>query len=74
MLDVSNGARLVTYAMLGQAGEICLNGAAAHLVGVGDLVIVVADADVDDRELDGFPPRTVHVDADDRITEPVPTG
>lgn len=70
VLDVTNGNRLVTYAMYGKPGEVCLNGAAAHLVDVGDIVIVIAYADVDERELDGFTPRIVHVDAQNRITDP----
>lgn len=63
VLDVDNGARLVTYAMEGQPGEICLNGAAARLVQVGDLVIIVAYASYEESELDGFQPRIVHVDS-----------
>ena len=41
--DVDNGSRLETYAIAGEAGSgvICLNGAAAHLVNVGDKVIIM---------------------------------
>ena len=74
VLDITNGARLVTYAMVSGAGEICLNGAAAHLVAVGDLVIIVAYADVDEADLERFTPRIVHVDASNRVHAPVPTG
>ena len=43
VLDVTNGARLETYALPSDTkGEICINGAAAHLVKRGDLVIIVA--------------------------------
>jgi aspartate 1-decarboxylase len=69
VLDIANGARFVTYAMEGDPGEVCLNGAAARLVGVGDLVIVIAYAEVDEAELAAFSPRIVHVDAENR---PVP--
>lgn len=72
VLDVTNGARLVTYAMVGQSGEVCLNGAAAHLIDIGDIVIVVAYADLDDGELAGFEPCIVHVDDRNRITDPHP--
>ena len=43
VLDVTNGARLETYAIIGErgSGEVCINGAAAHLVHEGDLVIIV---------------------------------
>ena len=74
VLDITNAARLVTYAMVGGPGEICLNGVAAHLVAVGDLVIIVAYADVDEAELERFTPRIVHVDASNRVHAPVPTG
>lgn len=70
VLDVTNGARLVTYAMLGQPGEVCLNGAAAHLIAIGDIVIVIAYADIDDGDLDDFTPLIVHVDEHNRISEP----
>jgi len=69
VLDVDNGNRLVTYAIPGQAGEICLNGAAARLVTPGDKVIVLTYADVDEEELDGYEPQIVHVDG---ANQPVP--
>lgn len=69
VLDINNGNRLVTYAIPGGPGEICLNGAAAHLVDIGDLVIVIAYGDLDESELDGFAPRVVHVDGSNRIVD-----
>ena len=63
ILDVDNGARFVTYAMEGEPGEICLNGAAARMVQVGDLVIIISYASVDESELDGFEPKIGHVDS-----------
>lgn len=62
VLDVDNGARLETYAIPGRPGEVTMNGAAAHLVGVGDRVIVLTYAEVEDDDLDGWRPRVVHVD------------
>lgn len=66
ILDIDNGARFETYAIPGGAGQVCLNGAAARLVQPGDKVIVITYADYDEAELDGFAPRIVHVDADNR--------
>jgi aspartate 1-decarboxylase len=62
VLDVDNGARLETYAIPGRPGEVTMNGAAAHLVGVGDRVIVLTYAEVDDGELDAWTPLVVQVD------------
>ena len=63
VLDVDNGARFETYAIRGEPGEICLNGAAARLVHVGDTVILLTYADYETAELVGFEPVVVHVDA-----------
>ena len=46
---------------------IGINGAAAHLIPPGDLVIVIAYALLDEADLDRFEPRVVHVDADNRL-------
>ena len=70
VLDVDNGARLETYAIPGRPGEVTMNGAAAHLVGVGDRVIVLTYAELDDGELDGWRPLVVHVDGDNRPHDP----
>jgi aspartate 1-decarboxylase len=72
VLDVDNGARLVTYAIPGGPGEVCLNGAAALLVQPGHRVIVISYAEYDEAELDGHEPVVVHVDAGNRPT--VATG
>jgi aspartate 1-decarboxylase len=71
VVDIVNGARLVTYVIEGPAnsGVIGINGAAAHLVAPGDLVIVMAYQVVDDKELASHRPRVVHVDAANRIVE-----
>lgn len=70
VLDVTNGARLTTYAIAGERGSgvMCINGAAAHLVRPGDLVIVIAYALLPDPEARQYAPRVVHVDSDNRIT------
>jgi aspartate 1-decarboxylase len=69
ILDVTNGSRLETYAILGRegTGEVCINGAAAHLVHPGDLVIIVAYQQMTDEEARACAPRVVHVDARNRI-------
>jgi aspartate 1-decarboxylase len=64
--DVNNGARLATYVIVGEPGEVCLNGAAARLVQPGDLVIIAAYCTVDEREADAHRPRVVLVDAGNR--------
>jgi aspartate 1-decarboxylase len=70
VVDVNNGARLVTYAIEGapNSGDVILNGAAARLVNAGDIVIVISYRDVPEDELRGYQPRLVYVDADNRIT------
>ena len=70
VLDVDNGARFETYALLGEPGEVCLNGAAARLVAPGDRVIVITYADYEDAELDAFEPSIVHVDTANRPVDP----
>src|SRR5580700_1851284 len=62
VLDIDNGARFETYAIIGGPGEVCLNGAAARLVHRGDKVIVITYADYERAELEGFAPTVVHVD------------
>ncbi len=70
ILDVDNGARFETYAILGEPGEICLNGAAARLVQQGDRVIIVTYADYESAELAEFTPTVVHVDTANRPIDP----
>jgi aspartate 1-decarboxylase len=62
--DVTNGNRLATYAIPGAPGrgEICLNGAAAHLVARGDLVILATYAEYEEHEARAHHPTVVFVD------------
>jgi len=71
VVDVTNGARLTTYTIAGPAGSgvIGINGAAAHLVHPGDVVILIAYAQVDDAEARRLRPRVVHVDGANRIVD-----
>ena len=69
IVNVTNGARLETYVIPGARGSgvVGINGAAAHLVAPGDLVILIAYATMDDDESRRYLPRVVFVDADNRI-------
>ena len=69
VLDIDNGARFETYAIVGGPGEVCLNGAAARLVHKGDKVIVITYADYEEAELEGFVPKVVHVDLDNAVVD-----
>ena len=62
VLDIDNGARFETYAILGQPGQVCLNGAAARLVHPGDKVIILTYAEYEAAELSSYEPRVIHVD------------
>ena len=69
IVDVTNGARLETYTIAGERGSgvLGINGAAAHLVHEGDLVIVISYAQFDDAAARAWRPRIVHVDRANRI-------
>ena len=69
VLNINNGARFATYAIEGEKGEICLNGAAARLVIKGDLVIILSYCHVEDNEARHLIPKLVYVDAKNAITE-----
>ena len=68
--DIDNGQRFVTYALRAEEGSgiISVNGSAARSVQVGDLIIIAAFAQIDEKELEQFQPTCVYVDADNRIT------
>jgi aspartate 1-decarboxylase len=67
--DVTNGSRLSTYVIPGArgSGEVGINGAAAHLVKPGDLVILASYGWMSDQEAALHRPRVVHVDAKNRV-------
>ena len=67
MLDVTNGARLETYAIEGGPGEICINGAAARLVTKGDTVIILAYELVEEEQARDYHPRKVFVNSCNEI-------
>ena len=68
VLNCNSGSRLTTYVIEGQAGEICLNGAAARHNQPGDLVILVAYCSVDSQEAKTHQPKLVFVDKDNKIS------
>ncbi len=81
IVDITNGARIETYVIPGPAGSgvIGINGAAAHLVHPGDLIIIMSYAVVTDAEARAMKPHVVHVDQHNRVVkigndpaEPVP--
>ena len=69
IVDVTNGARLETYTIAGPRGSgvIGINGAAAHLVHPGDLVILIAYGQMESSEARAFEPHVVFVDAENRV-------
>ncbi len=71
IVDVTNGARLETSTIAGEAGTgvVGINGAAAHLVDIGDLVIIIAYGQFETAEARTFQPAIVHVDAANAIVE-----
>ena len=71
VVDITNGARLETYVITGERGSgiIGINGAAAHLVNPGDLVIIANYGWMSEQEAAMRRPNVVHVDARNRIVE-----
>lgn len=69
IVDITNGARLETYTIPGERGSgvIGINGAAAHLIHPGDLVILITYGQMDDAEARVFEPKVVHVDESNAI-------
>ena len=69
VLNINNGARFTTYAIEGDSGEICVNGAAARMAVKGDTVIILSYCHVNDDEASTFLPRLVYVDDNNAIVE-----
>ncbi len=70
--DITNGHRLATYAIEGPAGSgvICINGAAAHLVRAGDLVIITSYAEYSDDEVRDHEPIVLLVNERNEVVPP----
>ncbi|MEV7606632.1 aspartate 1-decarboxylase [Paenarthrobacter sp. NPDC089322] len=71
IVDITNGARLETYTIAGERGSgvIGINGAAAHQVHVGDLVILITYAEMTTEEARAYEPKVVHVGKDNQILQ-----
>jgi aspartate 1-decarboxylase len=69
IVDVTNGARLETYTIAGERGSgvLGINGAAAHLVHPGDVVILIAYGQLETAEAKQFQPSVVFVDRDNKV-------
>jgi aspartate 1-decarboxylase len=72
VVNINNGARFETYTIVGRrgSGDCILNGAAARLVQPGDQVIIISYGIYDEAELEGFEPKVILVDEQNRIREP----
>ncbi len=69
IVNINNGERFETYTIEGEAGSgtICINGAAARLVQVGDKVIIIAYALMDEQEARTFEPKVLVMDEQNKI-------
>ena len=69
VLDITNGNRIETYIIRGKrgSGKVCINGAAAHLIHEGDLVIIVSYCLLDDIEAQNHTPTIVHVNEKNQV-------
>ncbi len=69
VVNISTGDRFTTYALLGKkgSGEICLNGGAARLGHVGDLLIIISYVHLEKKELDTFSTKAVLVDEHNHV-------
>lgn len=69
IVDNNNGARLETYIIAGEPGSgvICLNGAAARCVHVGDIVIIMGYAMMTEQEARSFVPKVIMLDENNKI-------
>ncbi len=71
IVNINNGERFSTYVIKGKRGkrDMCLNGAAARKVEIGDKIIVIAYASYHSDELENYKPIVVHVDENNDIIE-----
>lgn len=72
VLDITNGTRLTTYAIASKkrgSGEITINGAAAHLVKKGDLLIICAYVQMKEKEAKKHQPKVILVDANNNVAK-----
>lgn len=69
IVDINNGQRFETYVIAGErnSGMICLNGAAARMVQVGDKIIIMCYAGMSSEEMNGYAPKVVFVDDKNKV-------
>ena len=69
VLDITNGNRIETYVICGErgSGKVCINGAAAHLIHDGDLIIIVSYCRLNDSDVRDHAPMIVHVDKKNQV-------
>lgn len=69
VVNINNGERLETYVIEGEAGsgEVCLNGPAARLAQVGDIVIIIAYGSLDQEEARTFEPKVIFPDKNNKL-------
>ena len=73
VVDITNGARIVTYCIEGSpgSGTVCINGAAARLISAGDKVIIIGYGQFTSAELEVFSPKIVMLDEHNQIQQVV---
>lgn len=71
IVNINNGERFSTYVIKGKRGnrDMCLNGAAARKVEIGDKIIVIAYGSYNEDELKSYSPIVVHVDETNKILD-----
>ena len=71
IVNINNGERFSTYIISGErdSGDICLNGAAARKVHVGDKIIIIAYASMNEKEADEHKPKIVILEDDNTIAQ-----
>ena len=69
VLDITNGSRIETYLIHGErgSGKVCINGAAAHLIHAGDLVIIAAYCKLNNTEAQYHTPTIVHINNKNQV-------
>jgi aspartate 1-decarboxylase len=71
IVNINNGERFSTYIIPGERGkrDICLNGAAARKVQIGDKIIIIAYASMSEEEADNYSPKIIILEDDNSIAQ-----